>query len=90
MFFARPGRLVPLMDTLPAAGRRQDLSPVLALNGAVYVADVAHLRRHGTFLTRNSLAYEMPRDRSIDIDDEIDLRIAEALLPRERDVDLAA
>ena len=80
MFIARHGRLIPLMDTLPA-GRRQDLPPVLALNGAVYVADAAFLRKHGSFLTRRSLPYEMPRERSIDIDDELDLQVAEALLP---------
>jgi CMP-N-acetylneuraminic acid synthetase len=72
--------IVPLLDTLPAAGRRQDLPEVLALNGAVYVADAAFLRAHGTFVTPTTAVYAMPRERSVDIDDAFDLQIAEALL----------
>ena len=80
MFIARHGRLVPLLDTLPRGRRRQELLPVLALNGAVYVASASFLRQHQTFLTRTTIPYTMPRERSIDIDDPCDLQIAEALL----------
>ena len=72
--------VAPLLHRLPAGGRRQDLPPVFALNGAVYVADAAMLREHGTFVTASTQLHEMPRERSVDIDDPFDLVVAEALL----------
>jgi CMP-N,N'-diacetyllegionaminic acid synthase len=80
MVVRREDAIEPLLATLPAGGRRQDLPPVWALNGAVYVADTQMLRTHGTFVTASTQLYEMPRERSIDIDDAFDLTIAEALL----------
>jgi N-acylneuraminate cytidylyltransferase len=74
--------ILPLLHGLPAGGHRQDLPEVLALNGAVYVADAAFLRAHGTFVTPTTAVHAMPRERSVDIDDAFDLQIAEALLSR--------
>lgn len=67
---------------LPAAGgeaRRQDLPSVYAINGAVYVARVPWLLEHEGFVGPGTLGYVMPKARSIDIDDELDLVLAEAL-----------
>ena len=62
--------------------RRQALPPVHILNGAVYVARTEWLQREGRFLTPDTVAYEMPRSRSLDIDTQADLdefsRIVEA------------
>lgn len=62
------GRLCPVMESFPEFTRRQDLPPIYALNGAIYIADVAWLRRTRTFLTPETVAYVMPANRSIDID----------------------
>lgn len=67
-------------DNKPLIPRRQDLPPIYALNGAVYAADVATLRRERTFLTNDTGAYVMPPDRSFDIDSVSDLRCCEAML----------
>ena len=60
--------------------RRQDLPSQWALNGAVYVAAAQRLRSSRTFLTPGTVGYRMPIERSVDIDDELDWRIAEMLL----------
>ncbi|MGH8249557.1 MAG: cytidylyltransferase domain-containing protein [Steroidobacteraceae bacterium] len=65
-------------DRLPA--RRQDLPAVYSLNGAVYVAVTERLRAERTFITSRTVAYEMPADRSVDIDAESDLQRAESCL----------
>ena len=72
-------RLQPLFpkDALPT--RRQDMPEVYALNGAVYVAEVGWLRETRSFLTPETAAYVMPLERSLDIDTELDFRIAEAV-----------
>lgn len=60
--------------------RRQDLPPAVALNGAVYVAKCNWLLKEKSFLSKETLAYEMDKERSIDIDTEYDLHIADTLL----------
>ena len=47
------------------ATRRQELPPVYVLNGAAYVADVTWLSVARTFLTPETVAAQMPIDRSL-------------------------
>jgi N-acylneuraminate cytidylyltransferase len=70
--------LIPLLEGDYA--RRQDLPPVYALNGAVYVARVNWLLKKQVFVSDETVAYIMPKDRSIDIDTETDLAISTIIL----------
>ena len=70
-------------DALPA--RRQDMPEVYALNGAVYVAKVSWLRETRSFLTPETVAYVMPRERALDIDTELDFTVAEAVVGKLQD-----
>lgn len=74
------GHLVPVLGEVSTAPRRQDLPPVVVLNGAIYVARTEWVLAHDGFLGPDTVAYEMPRFRSIDIDDEVDLATCRALL----------
>ncbi len=79
---ATDGRMRPLiaLENLPT--RRQALPAVYSLNGAVYVARVDWLKQTRGFLTEETVAYLMPAERSVDIDTELDFRVAElAMLP---------
>ncbi|MBI5720025.1 MAG: acylneuraminate cytidylyltransferase family protein [Burkholderiales bacterium] len=60
--------LAPLLRGTVAAARRQELPPVYALNGAIYLARADWLRRTRTFLSEQTVGYVMPAGRSIDID----------------------
>ncbi len=62
------------------AFRRQDLPRSVRLNGAVYCASANRLRPDGNFFRLSLAGYEMPGDRSIDIDVPADLAEAERLL----------
>ena len=62
------------------AARRQDLQPVVALNGALYFAQTDWLRQGQRLVAPETLAYVMPRARSVDIDDSLDWKLAELLL----------
>ena len=58
--------------------RRQDLPPAYCLNGAVYAAELAWLRAERTMCKAGeTVAWEMPVERSADIDTLEDLRAAE-------------
>ncbi len=78
------GRLVPY---LPGEGvrvlRRQDKPEVWARNGAaVYVTRRDVLMDEDSFFGRDCRPLVMPREESVDIDDETDLVVAAALLER--------
>ena len=61
--------------------RRQDLEPYFQLNGAIYIAKAEKLMNPDYNLyADNCLAYKMPRERSVDIDSELDLRVVESLM----------
>jgi len=60
--------------------RSQDLEKYYRLNGAIYICKTEKLLENkGFFLKDNIFAYTMDRKSSIDIDDEIDFKIAEIL-----------
>lgn len=67
------------VDSAPIA-RRQDLPPVFSLNGAMYFADTNWLRRSGSLVSAETLAYVMSREHSVDLDTSLDWKFAELLL----------
>ncbi len=60
--------------------RSQELPPAYRLNGALYVVDAGFLVERNTLFGTRTYAYIMPKERSVDIDDITDFRIAEALM----------
>jgi N-acylneuraminate cytidylyltransferase len=72
--------MVSLLATQTSATRRQDLPPVYALNGAVYVATASWLRGTRTFVTGETVAHVMPAQRSIDVDTAADLEAVKRTL----------
>jgi CMP-N,N'-diacetyllegionaminic acid synthase len=64
--------------------RRQEMAPVYAANGAVYVVRVDRFQLSHNFFDPDSVGCVMPRERSVDIDEAIDLTLAKALLERNR------
>jgi len=61
--------------------RSQDLETYYRLNGAIYICKTNKLlEEESFFLKENIFAYIMDRKSSIDIDEEIDFKIAETLL----------
>ena len=73
--------MIPLL-TIPAEQyyRRQSLPKTYRLNGAVYVTAAGSIRQKQAAVGDKTLAYIMPQDRSVDIDSELDLAMAELLL----------
>lgn len=74
------GTLERLIETDMSIHRRQDLPEALAYNGAVYVARTEYFCKHQSFFGADTVGYLMPPERSIDIDTELDLRIAETVI----------
>ena len=60
--------------------RRQDLSEIFVINGALYLGNAEFYKREKKFVTSETLGYIMPKERSIDIDDMDDWMLAELKL----------
>lgn len=73
------GRIHRLLDLAGSDdGRRQKLPPAYALNGAVYVVNVAWFRKtHRFYDDGQTVAYAMPAERSVDVDSELDGLLAD-------------
>ena len=71
-----PLLIIPLEDSY----QRQKLPKVYQLNGAVYVAQTDFLRRQRSFIGEETLGYNMPPERSWDIDTLQDFKIVEMLM----------
>ena len=70
-----------LEDYIPEedGSRRQDLSPAYVRNGAVYVCRRDLIDR-GSLRGKDRCPYEMPAERSINIDEKLDFMLAEIVM----------
>lgn len=59
---------------------RQDAPPVYEMNSSIYVWWNERFKKERSIFSGGSVIYEMPRERSIDIDDCLDFRMAEMLM----------
>ena len=55
---------------------RQELLKFYRLNGAIYLAYCDYIKEQESFFGEGTFAYIMPRERSIDIDSDLDLKLA--------------
>jgi len=84
MYRLDDGRLVPYA-TEPPGRLRQDLPPVYHRNGAIYAFRRTLLDENETLIGENTRPYLMPPERSINIDEEIDLLLADLMIRKARD-----
>lgn len=80
MYKIEDGILCPIVERDLTVTSRHDYPVVYRLNGAVYVSRPVTLRESRSFIKGKLVPYVMPRERSIDIDDPIDLHYAAAML----------
>jgi CMP-N,N'-diacetyllegionaminic acid synthase len=60
--------------------RRQNVPKVYRLNGAVYVTSRDIIMKENRVLGRDTAAHIMSPERSVDIDTELDFKLAELLM----------
>lgn len=64
--------------------RSQDLGTWYRLNGAVYVIGIAEFLAENSFIPKGTVAYCMPRERSVDVDVAFDFELASLLMSRQQ------
>lgn len=76
--------LVPLFNEKYLKKRRQELPLTYMPNGAIYISTPAFLHKTKDFFSGKIIPYIMPQIRSIDIDTEFDLLLAENYLKEQK------
>ncbi|MDO8470757.1 MAG: acylneuraminate cytidylyltransferase family protein [bacterium] len=84
MYVKRGDHLVPFLETGGRAMRRQNFEAVYARNGALYLFTPKQATQGDWVISKRPLMYLMPRERSVNIDESLDLEIAEFFVRRAR------
>lgn len=64
--------------------RRQDLPKIYITNGAIYIMNISDFLLHGSFNTDKTMPFIMDQESSIDIDTEIDFKLAELIIKEKK------
>jgi CMP-N-acetylneuraminic acid synthetase len=86
MYTINNGKLVPYASE-PRGRLRQELPPVYHRNGVIYTLWRQTIEEQNTLIGKNLCPYIMPIERSVNIDDEIDLMLADLLIRKIEDND---
>ena len=79
-FYFRDGR--PVNHDPAVLARTQDLDPIYEENSNIYIASRDLILSTGKRIGVKPLLFPMPREEAVDIDEELDFRVAEFLLER--------
>lgn len=82
IMYTKDGDGLALYEQGKAPLRRQDMASVFVRNGAIYIADRALVLQDGQMMTDHPAFHEMPRERSVNVDEMYDLELADWLLAR--------
>jgi CMP-N-acetylneuraminic acid synthetase len=78
------GILTSLMDNFENINRRQELPTVYQLNGAIYLSTYKKFLEYKSFYTEKIYPFVMNKEKSIDIDNELDWKLAKILLEEKK------
>jgi len=82
MYNLEDDKLTPYSNEEPNRRLRQDLPPVYHRNGAIYAFRRELVEKFQTLIGYDTRPYIMPANRSINIDEEMDLILADLLLSK--------
>jgi CMP-N,N'-diacetyllegionaminic acid synthase len=80
------GRLQPFLERQPTGLRRQEIEPLYFLEGTVYASRIDVLRARRSFYHADTVGYEVPRWKSLEIDELDDFLMVEALLKHKEEL----
>jgi len=81
------GLITPfLMPDFKYLRRRQEIEKLYFLEGSLYISCVKAFRLYKTFFHERTLGYEVPRWKSLEVDDIFDLIMIEAIVQRRDEI----
>lgn len=85
LYYRRGDLGVPLLPTHNEGRRRQDLQSVFVRNGAIFITSTEYLKKNMRIVSDIPLIFEMPKERSLEVDTLRDLVKLRKLLRKTRD-----
>ena len=73
-------KIIPFTGKQPTNLRRQDIEPIYFLDGTFYASYVKDLRTHESFYHEDTYCIEVPKWKSLEIDDIYDFVMVEAIM----------
>lgn len=73
---------MPLKEEHNLGMRRQDIEPLYVRNGAIFITDVDYMLNSKLVIGEKPSVYIMPQERSINIDNYYDMKMAEQFINR--------
>lgn len=73
-------KMSPLLESQPTNLRRQDIEPVYFLDGTIYSSFTSSLRNQKSFYHDCTFGFEVPKWKSLEIDDIIDFSMVESVM----------
>ncbi len=74
------GVLRNYFNMMDGISNRQEIEKAYIPNGAIFIFNLKFLTKNRTYYSSRSFPYVMPRERSVDIDDNYDFEFAEFLM----------
>ena len=84
LFKKKKGFLKPVKISKKKYLRRQDLEPTYFIEGTIYISKVNSILKQRTFCHNKTIGYEVPKWKSIEIDDNFDWMVVEAIFKNKR------
>ncbi len=88
-FFIKNKEMLPVKGWKLLSSPRQKLPANFRQNGAIYLLSTTRFLEEKSFIIRPVMGYRMKPEESIDIDTELDFKIAEMLMKASRNNDMA-
>jgi CMP-N,N'-diacetyllegionaminic acid synthase len=73
LYYRRGDLGIPLLPTHNEGRRRQDLQSVFVRNGAIFITSTTYLKKQMRIVSDSPLIFEMPQERSLEVDTQGDL-----------------
>jgi N-acylneuraminate cytidylyltransferase/CMP-N,N'-diacetyllegionaminic acid synthase len=82
LFYKKKNNLLKRYLNKKKYSRRQDLEKYYFIDGSLYLSKVSSLFSNNSFITKKTIAFIMPKYKSFEIDDDIDLLIYKSLIKK--------
>lgn len=84
LFKKKNKKLRPLEKKISNHLRRQDVEPIYFLEGTIYISKTLVLFEKRSFCHSNTIGFEVPKWKSLEIDDKTDLEIGKSILKQRK------
>lgn len=80
LFLSKKSRIKKYLENVSAILNRQNYKPLFVPNGSIYIFNYSFLKKTREYYNNRTYGYFMPKSKSVDVDEDIDFKLAEILI----------